>query len=486
MKLADLKNKKIQIVGLSGAEGASTALFLLELGCKNLVGHDYKTKAEFVASLANYNRAWSKARVREIVKLFQTIGYSTEKIIKIHYQDTYLAGINEAEIIFATSSWFRYKVNEPLYLVNKQKTKFWCWYNLLLEFFPGFLIGVTGTAGKGMVTNLLYHLIKKPNVYLFGDSWRELNLKEVFGKKNCTIIGEINNRVLTFAPASAKSPNLVIITNVVKNHLDDHHDRFIEYWESKRNLVLFQKKSGRALLNADDPWVTKMQKFGHGKKLWYGKKGREAKVTKDAIVIKFGIKQEEYKLADMPFIGQHFYSNAASSILAARLLGVSEKQVRERLKTFPVREGRMQKLGVKKELTFIDDGAATRPIATLKAVEALPIGKTWLLLQGSRKYESTDEFIKMVKMIGKKKVKLVLMSGGVEKIVQPLFKKYAAKVKFKVCSSMTQSFQQAVAGAKTGDCVLLSPSCESFGEFKDYRERSALFHKLYQDLSSRA
>ena len=263
MKLGDLKNKRIHLVGLSGAEGASTALFLLGLGCRRLTGHDYKTKEEFAASLANYNRGWSKTKVRQIVKLFQ-------KKITIHYRDSYLQGIEQAEIVLVTSSWFRYKINEPLYGLNKEKIKFWCWYNLLLEFFSGRLIGVTGTAGKGTVTNLLYHLIKKENVYLFGDSWQELNLAKVFKKKNCTIIAEVNNRVLTFAPASAKSPNLSIVTNVVKNHLDDHHNRFIEYWEAKQNLILFQKKSDQALLNADDPWVVKMKNAGLGKKLWYG------------------------------------------------------------------------------------------------------------------------------------------------------------------------------------------------------------------------
>lgn len=470
MKLNDLKKYQIHIVGLSGAEGASLAIFLLDLGCRNLVGHDYKKKNEFVASLANYNRAWSKAKVKQVAKRFQ-------QNIVIHYQEEYLKDINQAQIILTTSSWFRYVINEPLYLVDKKKTKFWCWYNLLLEFFPGRLIGVTGTAGKGMVTNLLYHLIKKPGVYLFGDSWRELNLGEVLGKTRATVIAEINNRVLTFAPASAKSPKLAIVTNVVKNHLDDHHGRLVEYWESKRNLVLFQKKSDLALLNADNPLTVKMKNFGHGKKFWYGQSGQQAKVTKDAIIIN---SKETYPLANLPFIGQHFYSNAASSILAARLLGISESQIKSRLKTFPAREGRMEKLGVKKGITYINDGAATRPVATLKAVEALPINSVYLLLQGSRKYESTDEFAKMVKLINKRKVKMVLASGGVEKIVQPLFKKYAPKVNLVSCSNLTTSFQRAIKAAKPGDYILLSPSCESFGEFVDYRERLKLFDNLYK------
>lgn len=470
MKLNDLKKYQIHIVGLSGAEGASLAIFLLDLGCRNLVGHDYKKKEEFAASLANYNRAWSQAKVKQVAKRFQ-------KNIVIHYQEEYLKDINQAQIILTTSSWFRYAINEPLYMVDKEKTKFWCWYNLLLEFFPGFLIGVTGTAGKGTVTNLLYHLIKKSGIFLFGDSWRELNLGEVLGKSKATVIAEINNRVLTLAPQSAKSPQLAIVTNVIKNHLDDHHGRLIEYWESKCNLILFQKKSDLALFNADDPLTVKMKAVGKGKKLWYGQAGRQAKITKDAIVING---REKYLLKDLPFIGQHFYSNAASSILAARLLGVSESQVRARLKTFPAREGRMEKLGIKNGVTYINDGAATRPVATLKAVEALPVKSVYLLLQGSRKYESTDEFIKMVKLIAKRQVKMVLASGGVEKIVQPLFKKYAPKIILTIYPNLTASFQRAVKEAKAGDHILLSPSCESFGEFVDYRQRSELFNKLFK------
>ena len=55
MKLTDLKNKEIHLIGVSGTEVSSIAFFLAGLGAVNLIGHDFKTAAEFKDSFFSYH-----------------------------------------------------------------------------------------------------------------------------------------------------------------------------------------------------------------------------------------------------------------------------------------------------------------------------------------------------------------------------------------------------------------------------------------------
>src|SRR3989344_2717702 len=124
MKIEDLKKKKIHLIGVSGAEGSSLALFLIRLGCRNLTGHDFKTKNDFLKSFFAYHENLSAANQRSYFKEIKN------GLKKINFKDRYLKGLAEAEIIFAPASHFRYPQNRPLkkYQAGK-KIKFWSWYN---------------------------------------------------------------------------------------------------------------------------------------------------------------------------------------------------------------------------------------------------------------------------------------------------------------------------------------------------------------------
>lgn len=49
--------------------------------------------------------------------------------------------------------------------------------------------------------------------------------------------------------------------------------------------------------------------------------------------------------------------------------------------------------------------------------------------------------------------------------------------------SLDQAFKRAVEISRKNDIILLSPACESFGEFKDYRQRGERFRELVREYS---
>ena len=464
MNLSDLKNKNIHIVGLSGAEGGSIALFLLSLGAKNITGHDFKSAEEFTASFFHYRENLKPTAKKLALQKILT------GLRKINYKTDYLAGLDKAEIIFTASSWFRYPENKALELyaakANNGRLNFWNWYNLLLEFFPGTLIGVTGTAGKGTVTNLLSRLLltKNKNCILIGDSWCAYDFEKIFKLgKQALIVAEINNRTLKFAPFSQKSPQTAIITNVFSNHLDDHNHSFAEYLQTKLELGKYQKTGDRLLINADDPVLSSL---------------RFPKQT-----IFYSINDAEAK--DIPktsyFSTGHLLSDAIAAIKVAKFFDCTDQEIKKVLKSFSAREGRMQILGKVKGVTFINDSAATRPEATASAIAMEPKGKVILILEGSRKVWLPKEFDRLLLNLTKYQVKAVFLSGLIAPKLYPLVKKEIDDTF--LLPSLADSFAAATKKAKTGDVVLLSPACESFGEFKDYRKRSTKFISEFKKIS---
>jgi len=461
MKIEDLKKKKIHLIGVSGAEGSSLALFLIRLGCRNLTGHDFKTKNDFLKSFFAYHENLSAANQRSYFKEIKN------GLKKINFKDRYLKGLAEAEIIFAPASHFRYPQNRPLkkYQAGK-KIKFWSWYNLLLEFFPGTIIGVTGTAGKGTATNLIYRILKQAGkkVFLVGESWQFADWQKIFqsGQKGM-VVAEISNRTLTFAPASKKSPSLAIITNIFPNHLDDHQNSFKRYLRTKLELVRYQKKGEWAIINRDDAVLKKLKWPGYT--VFYSLKNKN-----------------DLKLIDNDYLKNypHLKSDCLAAVQAAKILKISPSAIKKAIKNFKPRTARLQTVRRLKGVTFINDAAATRPKATIFAVNSLPKNKVILILEGSRKIPLKKEFMELLATVKKQRVKKILLSGQIRNFLKPLFQK--TRLNYQITPDLAGSIKQAWQDAQKDDVILLSPACESFGEFRDYRARSEKFVNLVKKL----
>jgi UDP-N-acetylmuramoylalanine--D-glutamate ligase len=51
------------------------------------------------------------------------------------------------------------------------------------------------------------------------------------------------------------------------------------------------------------------------------------------------------------------------------------------------------------------------------------------------------------------------------------------------CEMLCEAVQRAMAAAKPGDVILLSPACASFDQFKDYEARGDSFRELVASLT---
>lgn len=455
MTLSELKNKKIHIIGVSGIEGSSIALFLIFLGCKNLFGHDFSAKDQFKKNYYYYHQNINKQQRRRQLKRIQ------DNLRHIYYKDEYLKNLNQADIIFSPSSWFRYKINKPLIKFSKLNN-FYNWYNLLLEYFKGVFIGVTGTAGKGTTTNIIFQILKnaRKKVWLLGDSWQMPPFENIFlAGKNAIIVAEVSHRTLTFAKNVNKSPAIAIITNITKHHLDDCGGSFSKYINLKKEITKYQKPDDYLIINNSDKEAKKVIKFGQAKKIPYNASGAERKLIDNKNII-----------------GPHMLADAVAAIKAVRILKAGKQSIIKGIKAFKPREGRMQFVKIIKGVSYYNDAASTRPEATMFAVKSFAPGKVNLILEGSRKNPSKKQFIELAKVIKKQKVNNVAVSGQISEFVYPLLAR--EKVKTFLTKNLNESVKLLRDKSKSGDVILLSPANESFGEFKNYRERLIKFNQL--------
>lgn len=457
MDLDKLKRSEVHVVGISGAEGSSLALFLSGMGVTNLIGHDFKSPADFKKSFFAYHDNFSLAQKN---RLFSKLLRSFKKI---HFRNTYLSNVDRADYIFAPSSWFRYPENKAL-----APYKLLGWYNLLLEFFAGTMIGVTGTAGKGTVTNLIYQILrqqKKKKVFLIGDSWHYSDLTKIIkAGKQAIAVAEVNNRVLTFARHSQKSPKICVLTNILGHHLDDHGNSFSRYKKVKLELARYQKPGDIFLVNADD---LELKKINWPKRTKFYSLKNSVKL----------------KLTNPYFNNEHLLSDAVVAAKVGKIFKITDSTITKVFNKFKPRIGRFEPIRKYRGVTFINDSAASRPEATLFALKACVPGTTILILQGYRKdpQKIKSKYLRLVEVIKQTKVKQIYISGQISDYLLPLIKMSFPNIA--QTKNLAESVKLAWKKSASGDVILLSPANESFGEFSDYRARGDKFVKLVKKIT---
>lgn len=153
-----------------------------------------------------------------------------------------------------------------------------------------------------------------------------------------------------------------------------------------------------------------------------------------------------------------------------RHFGLDDEAIYEALESFDGLDHRLQKIKTVDGISFYDDSKGTNVDATVFALTQ--IEKPIVLIAGGRdkggSYEPWAEAFP-------KKVKCVITVGEAKERIASAIKH---RVPTKPAKDLQEAFTQAIAIAKKGDAVLLSPGCSSFDQFEDYKERGLAFQRL--------
>ncbi|EKD46213.1 MAG: UDP-N-acetylmuramoyl-L-alanyl-D-glutamate synthetase [uncultured bacterium] len=302
------------------------------------------------------------------------------------------------------------------------------------------------------------------------------------------LVVEVSNRQLKLD--LGKSPYLGVLTSIQPNHLDDHKD-FADYIECKKSLFRYQTSVDWAVLNYDEKIIRDFAKELPSRVMFYSASEELPKgvfcrggniIVRDKD--KENIVGNEH---DLPVLGKHNLSNVLAAIACAHVFNSSSKAIRESLPKITALTGRIEEVAKIKSVRYINDTSSTRPASLLAALKSFTQSKIILICGGKRPIVTPGEFDEVAKTILEQRVKAVLVIGEDGEIIARVVREQAEKIAQNApliysAKTLADAVQLASRGAKSGEVVLFSPGCESFGMFKDYRDRGQQFIDLVKKL----
>lgn len=416
MRLSELKDKKILILGF-GREGKDSYLALKKLfpGKKIGVADEKKNGKDYLKEVKNY-----------------------DVIIKT-------PGIPQRAV-------------KPFL---KKGAKITSQTEIFFDNYPGMIIGVTGTKGKGTTATLIYQILKKGGLkaHLIGNIGKPVFQTLLKSKKQDIFVYELSSHQLQNLK---KSPHIAVFLNLFPDHLD-YYKSFKEYQKAKENVALFQTKEDFFIYNRDDKIVKEIAKKTKAKKIPFN------------LCLKWKLKQI-IKRKEIPLKGDFNLLNVGAAVEVAKLFSISRKKIREGIKTFKPLPHRLEFVGKYKGIKFYDDSMSTLPEVTMAALDALGNKVKTLIIGGSDKGSDYSELAQKILQSNLKT--LIIFPGTGGKVWQEILKIRDNNLPepFFV-SSMKEAVKIAYQKTSRGEVCLLSPGAASFNLFQDYRERGNLFKR---------
>ena len=331
---------------------------------------------------------------------------------------------------------------------------------------------VTGTKGKSTCSALLAHLLRAGGhrTALTGNIGQPL--LELVGDDAQYWVVELSSYQTRDVAASGVRPGVALVTNVFPEHLDWHGSRE-RYIEDKLSLVTHGRPR-IAVLNAADPVLaalgrtladSRVQWFGdpagwhlRGAKLWRGER-------------------EVLDTHALPLPGRHNRANLCGVLAAVEALGLDAVALAPHVATFRPLPHRLQTLGVRDGIEYVNDSISTTPHASLAALEVFAGRPVAILVGGHDRGLDWTPFAEAVR--GRPPVAVVTMGQNGPRI-HDLLAEAAAASRFSLHAAADLAGAMAAARAALGGggVILLSPGAPSFGAYRDYAERGRHFAGL--------
>jgi UDP-N-acetylmuramoylalanine--D-glutamate ligase len=243
--------------------------------------------------------------------------------------------------------------------------------------------------------------------------------------------------------------DVAILTNISPDHLE-RHGTMAAYADAKARLFAMQKPGSTAIVGkaAQSTWSV-----ASGPVL----------LIEDVVL--------PSPQSDWPALkGPHNLENARAAIAAARALGIADNVTARGLATYQALAHRMESMGEKRGLLWVNDSKATNADSTAPALNAYP--RIHWIAGGRPKLDAN----------GKADLSAILPHlGGVvgAYLIGEAAPKFAEQLQGQVPVTQSGTLAQAMAdvltAAKRGDVVLFSPAAASFDQYKDFEDRGAAF-----------
>jgi UDP-N-acetylmuramoylalanine--D-glutamate ligase len=335
-------------------------------------------------------------------------------------------------------------------------------------------VGITGTNGKTTTTTLIFEMLKVGNKspLIAGNIGTVASGVAQEAKATDTIVIELSS----FQLMGIKEfrPEIAIVTNLYDAHLDYHSSKR-EYAEAKAAITKNQTGADFFIYNADQEDVRKMAAHSPANLIPFStsdKYENGAYVENGAIYFRG---EKVMETANIALPGKHNLENILAAISAVKLKGASNEAIQEVLSSFHGVEHRLQYVATIDKRKFYNDSKATNILAASKALTSF--SEPVILLAGG--LDRGNEFDELKSSM--KNVKAVITFGETAEKIERVAKEMGITT-IKRVDNVVTAVPAAFELSDEGDCILLSPACASWDQYKTFEQRGDMFmeavHKL--------
>jgi UDP-N-acetylmuramoylalanine--D-glutamate ligase len=331
---------------------------------------------------------------------------------------------------------------------------------------------VTGTKGKSTTTSLLAHLLRAAGhrTALAGNIG--LPLLELMAPPQAPEFWaiELSSYQTGDVAAGGVRPEVAVALNVFPEHLDWHgsHARYVE----DKLRLLTEAKPRIAVLNANDATLAALR-LPDSEVRWFGREDGwhlrgDALYRGDVSIM---------DTAALPLPGRHNRGNLCAVLTAIEALGLDAAPLAAHAAGFRPLPHRLQPLGTREGIAYVNDSISTTPHASLAALDCYDGRRIAILVGG---HDRGVEWGAFADAIRRKPPQAIVTMGENGPRIHELLAPLAAQSDFRL--SAAQDLAEAMAQARAalgGDgVVLLSPGAPSFGPYRDYVARGRHFAEL--------
>lgn len=335
-------------------------------------------------------------------------------------------------------------------------------------------IAITGTNGKSTTTALTAHILKAAG--------RDTQMGGNIGRAVMTLdppepsrhyVVECSSYQIDLAPSI--NPTAGILLNLTPDHLD-RHGTMQHYASIKERLVA---GSETAIIGIDDSWCAQIADR-------LERAGREViRISKrlpltdgyfaDGTNLMEAVHGRYSRIAFLEGIGslrgQHNAQNALAAVTACLRVGLELGEIQSGLESFPGLAHRMEQVGRKAHVLFINDSKATNADAAAPALSSFP--RIYWIAGGLPKEGGIEPLRGFFPRIAK----AYLIGEAAPAFSATLGEAVPYEISGTLAAAVEHAAHDAAADESGEVVVLLSPACASFDQFKNFEVRGEAFRQ---------
>jgi UDP-N-acetylmuramoylalanine--D-glutamate ligase len=343
-------------------------------------------------------------------------------------------------------------------------------------------VAITGTNGKSTTSALTAHLLQSAgyDVQLGGNIGTAILSLAPPGEGRAHVI-ECSSYQIDLAPTL--DPSVGILLNVSEDHLD-RHGTLARYAAVKERLIAGVQHDGVAIVGVDDEWCAaaadRVERAGRRLVRVSVRRPMSDGLYVEAGRITRAASGGACSIADIGGIGSlrgiHNAQNAACATGAALALGLSPSAIQQGLTSFPGLAHRMEEVGRKGRVLFVNDSKATNADSAAQALACF--SDIFWIAGGKPKTGGIASLAGFFPRIRK----AYLIGEAAPEFATEL----DGRVPYEIAGTLDRATELAARDAVASDLaepvVLLSPSCASFDQYRNFEVRGDKFRELVRAL----